>query len=433
VVGHSITLLAAWKPSHKWQARLPGVLLIIAPRNSAQPRLSPQTGHSVPLISFGSIVAQTKALREVILCAVACALVLGGCATPNGSLPKALERIIVSPDSHGFILAKAKQTFRPWGFNYGNRGRLMEDFWYRDWATFADDFAKMKALGANVVRVHLQYGKFMSTADKPNVAVFRQLSRLLNLAEQNGLYLDVTGLACYRPDDTPDWYDAMDERQRWAAQSNFWSAISTVCAQSTAVFCYDLINEPLSPGDKRQPGAWRSGSSFGGYDFLQSISLDPAGRKREDIPVGWIAAMTQAIRTHDTNTLITVGLRPWSEGWGYLSGFVPEKIAPKLDFISVHIYPDSKKPDEALQALHKCVVGKPVVIEETFPLSCSAAEEEQFLQRSKGLACGWLGHYDGLTLDDFDALESQGKLTAAQSIYREWQRLFIKLKPQFAP
>ena len=309
----------------------------------------------------------------------------------------------------------------------------MEDFWNADWQTFADDFRKMKALGANVVRVHLQYGKFMGGPAQPAPGALSQLARLVRLAEQSGLYLDVTGLACYRPGDAPKWYDAMDEPQRWAAQSNFWQAVAQTCAGSPAVFCYDLMNEPLAPGEKRAAGNWRSGNLFGDYDFLQYIALEFAGRKREDIPVQWIRTMIAAIRARDTNTLITVGLLPWSERWGHISGFVPERIAPELDFLSVHIYPDSKKPAEAMAALRKCSVGKPIVIEETFPLSCSPAELEVFLRESKSLACGWLGHYDGLNLADFAKLEAAHELTLPQAVYRDWQKLFIKLKPDFAP
>ncbi len=361
------------------------------------------------------------------------AALLAGCAVLRASPPGRMERIVVAPDSRGFIMAESKRAFLPWGFNYGNNGRLMEDFWNDDWKTFAGDFRKMKALGANVVRMHLQYGKFMSGPDQPNAEEFKQLSRMLQLAEQTGLYLDVTGLACYRPGDTPKWYDAMDEQQRWAAQSNFWSAVAVTCAPSPAVFCYDLMNEPIVPGGRREPGAWRSGHLLGGLDFVQFITLDPGGRKREDIAAEWIRVLTAAIRSHDTNALITVGLLPWVPGWGHLSGFVPEKIAPELDFIAVHIYPDSKKPDDAREALRQCAVGKPVVIEETFPLSCNSAEEEKFLRDSKATACGWLGHYDGCSLKDFDALEREGKLTLPQAIYREWARLFVKLKPEFAP
>jgi hypothetical protein len=308
----------------------------------------------------------------------------------------------------------------------------MEDFWDQEWETIATDFAQMKKLGANVVRVHLQYGKFMAAPDKPNEAALQQLRRMLRLAEQTGLYLDVTGLGSYRATDTPEWYNAMNETQRWAAQSNFWSAVAQTCAGSPAVFCYDLMNEPVVPGDKQKEGHWAAGS-FGGLDFVQWITLAPGGRKREEIALAWIRVMIVAIRSHDTHTLITVGLLPWSPGWGHLCGFVPEKIARRLDFISIHLYPDSKKPGEAIEALRKCAAGKPIVIEETFPLSCSSAEEETFLRQSKAIACGWIGHYDGQALEDFEALEHAGKLTPAQGIYRDWQRLFMKLKPELAP
>src|SRR5687767_4830525 len=93
---------------------------------------------------------------------LALALLLGACATKPRLGNSSLERITVSPDSRGFVIARTQRPFHPWGMNYGNHGRLMEDFWESDWQTFADDFAEQKALGANVVRVHLQYGKFMA-------------------------------------------------------------------------------------------------------------------------------------------------------------------------------------------------------------------------------------------------------------------------------
>jgi hypothetical protein len=223
----------------------------------------------------------------------------------------------------------------------------------------------------------------------------------------------------------------MDEPARWQAQEVFWEIVAATCADSPAVFCYDLINEPLSPGGKRAAGQWRSGSDFGGFDFLQFIALDPAGRNREDIAVEWIRNMTAAIQKHDRHALITVGLLPWSREWKFLSGFVPEKVAPELDFISVHIYPHSKKPSEAMEGLAKFAVGKPVVIEETFPLSCTPSELEAFLRASRKCATGWLGHYDGQSLDELNALQKAGKLTVAQAIYRSWLDLFVRLKGEF--
>ncbi len=344
-----------------------------------------------------------------------------------------LERIAVSPDRRGFVGVESKAPFRPWGLNYGNHGRLMEDFWDTEWETFAADFREMKAMGANVVRVHLQVGKFMAAPDRPVEASLAQLTRMLRLAEETGLYLDITGLACYRPSDSPAWYDALEEQARWEAQAGFWSAVAERCAASPAVFCYDLINEPLSPAEKRGPGKWPSGSRFGGFDFLQYIALDPAGRRREEIAAAWIHRMTAAIRKHDRAALITVGLLPWDRAWKHLSGFLPETTALEVDFMSVHIYPDSKKPGEALECLQKFAVGKPVVIEETFPLTCTVAEHELFLLASAEHACGWIGHYDGAPLVDLDARERAGTLTLPQAVYRGWLQLFGRLKPKLAP
>jgi hypothetical protein len=350
-----------------------------------------------------------------------------GCVSPPTR--SRMERVIVRGDK--FVLENSKKPFVPWGMNYGNHGRLMEDFWDTEWETFAEDFRELKALGSNVVRVHLQYGKFMSGPDTANPAATAQLKRMLELAKRTGIYLDITGLACYRPGDTPAWYDAMDTPARWRAQEKFWESVASICAGSPALFCYDLINEPLSPGDKKKQ--WRSGSKFGGFDFLQNIALDPAGKKPEEVATEWIRRMSAAIRRHDSKTLITVGLLPWSRELKFLGGFIPEKVAPHLDFISVHIYPDAKKLGETMECLQKFAVGKPVVIEETFPLSCSAPQLEEFMRASKKYARGWIGHYDGKTLQELNVLTETGKITLAESIYRDWLNLFVRLKPDFAP
>jgi hypothetical protein len=83
--------------------------------------------------------------------------------------------------------------------------------------------------------------------------------------------------------------------------------------------------------------------------------------------------------------------------------------------------------------LRQFAFGKPVVIEETFPLTGSAAELESFLRASRPFACGWLGHYDGQPMAELEALQKTGKLTMPQSVYLSWQQLFVRLKPEFAP
>lgn len=339
----------------------------------------------------------------------------------------ALDRITIASDGKSFT-ADGK-SFIPWGFNYGNGGRLIEDFWDKEWPIIESDFREMGAMGGNVVRVHLQFGKFMEAADRPNPASLTKLRDLLALAEKTGLYLDLTGLACYRPADVPPWYDALDDKARWAAQSTFWRAIAEAGNDHPALFCYDLMNEPISPGDKKDK--WYSGALLGGYDFIQMIARDPAGRPRNEVATAWIDHLTAAIREKDKTTMITVGMLPWVTGWQHLSGFLPAEVAKHVDFLSVHIYPKTKEPAEAPRALKECAVGKPVVIEETFPLECSVEELETFLRDSRSTASGWIWHYDGKPVAEYDTMEKSAPLPIDKTIWRSALRSFERLRPEF--
>jgi Cellulase (glycosyl hydrolase family 5) len=308
-----------------------------------------------------------------------------------------MEWVRVAKDRQHFVLEKTGRRFAPWGFNYDHdeKGQLIEDYWVKDWDRVVADFREMKQLGANVVRVHLQFGKFMESADKPNRKALEQLARLLKLAEDQGLYLNLTGLGCYHKKDVPAWYDQLAEKERWEAQARFWQAVAGRCARSPAVFCYDLMNEPVVPGGKRKPGEWL-GPAFAGKYFVQFITLDQKGRPRPDIGRAWVKMLTTSIRKVDPHHLVTVGLVPWSlDRPGLTSGFVPGKVAGDLDFVCVHLYPEKDGVEKALKTLAGFAVGKPVVIEEMFPLRCSLAEFEKFLDGSRKVACGWFGFYWG--------------------------------------
>jgi hypothetical protein len=308
----------------------------------------------------------------------------------------------IAKDKKGFVLELSGQPFTPWGFNYDHdtEGRLIEDYWEEEWDKVEAHFGQMKKLGANVVRIHLQVGKFMDAADKPNEKALDRLMKLVSLAEAMGLYLDLTGLGCYHKADVPPWYDRLSEKDRWDVQARFWEAIAGRCAESPAIFCYDLMNEPVVPGSRRPAEDWL-GPPFAGKHFVQFITLNQAGRPRAEIARQWVTHLVASIRRQDQRHRITVGLVDWSlDRPGLTSGFVPAKIADDLDFISVHLYPETGKVEEALKTLAGFAVGKPVVIEETFPLRCSTKEFGQFLERSKQHAAGWLGFYWGKPPDD---------------------------------
>jgi len=316
-----------------------------------------------------------------------------------------LEWIEVADDARRFVCRPSVRPFVPWGLNYDHDeqgARLVEDYWEQEWSTVEADFREMKRLGANVVRIHLQFAKFIEAPGRPDRRSLDRLARLVELAERTGLYLDLTGLGCYHKRDVPAWYDKLDEQSRWNAQALFWQAVARCCASSPAIFCYDLMNEPVVPGDNQSRDDWL-GPPFGGKHFVQFITLNARGRPRPQVATRWIKRLVSAIRVHDRRHLITVGLVAWSlDRPGLSSGFVPEKIAAELDFIAVHIYPETGKLDEALETLNGfAAAGRPVVIEELFPLKCSAAELGQFIDRSKKHAAGWIGFYWGKTPDEY--------------------------------
>jgi hypothetical protein len=338
-----------------------------------------------------------------------------------------MEWIRVSPDRKGFVAERSGKKFVPWGFNYDHddAGRLLEDYWETEWPKVEAAFRDMKKMGANTVRIHLQFGKFMDSPDRPKEKSLGQLDRLLRLAEQTGLYLDLTGLGCYHKRDVPAWYDELDEAGRWKAQVKFWQAIAQRAKDSPTVFCYDLMNEPVVPGGKRKSGDWL-GPPFGDKHFVQVITLDQAGRQRFEIARKWIKELVAGIRSRDRRHLITVGLVDWSlDRPGLTSGFIPDKVAGELDFVCVHLYPRANKVEESLNTLAGFAVGKPVVIEETFPLFCSQDEFGKFMAGSRRHATGWIGFYWGKPPEE---LKKSRKL--GDALLRKWLEYFEKATPQ---
>jgi len=100
---------------------------------------------------------------------------------------------------------------------------------------------------------------------------------------------------------------------------------------------------------------------------------------------------------------------------------VPEKVAAPLDFLAVHIYPRHEKIADELDTLRGFAIGKPVIIEEMFPLHCSPEELGQLIEQSKAkqLAAGWIGFYWGKTPDEY-----RRSGTIIDTITLSWLELF---------
>jgi hypothetical protein len=131
--------------------------------------------------------------------------------------------------------------------------------------------------------------------------------------------------------------------------------------------------------------------------------------------------MVAALRKEDARHLVTVGAIPWALTWPAAKPlFYSKEVSAHLDFVSVHFYPKQAEVDKALKALAVYDIGKPMVIEEMFPLSCSLAELAQFIEGSRKLATGWLGFYWGKTIAEYQ----QEHRSIAEDITLKWLEYF---------
>jgi hypothetical protein len=355
-------------------------------------------------------------------------IVTGQIHHPEAPVP--LERVICDEAARSFMVQGTGRKFQVWGLNYDRdaRGRLIEDYWRDEWPKVEADFRAMKKLGANVVRVHLQFGRFVTKPDEVDRVQLEQLKRLIDLAERLELYLDLTGLGCYSKADIPAWYDALPEAERWRSPARFWEAVSQVAAISKAVFCYDLMNEPVVPAERQADRDWLgTGPGLDGKFYVQKITLDPAGRARPEVARAWIKVMRVAIRRHDPNGLITVGLLDASldEPGAPFVGITPQVVAAELDFVAVHLYPEPGKIDQDLARLKRFRIGaKPLIIEETFPLKCGGAEFARFADSARDSTAGLIGFYWG---EDRNELKRRGTIAADQT--SEWLEYFERNHP----
>lgn len=376
-------------------------------------------------------VISVSNIRAVRFSPVYRALILLAC-TICASVAAAAQPawIAVNKSSDGFVLLSTGAAFIPWGFNYhrDERFRLLDDYWNDDgpdgWAKVERDFRAMKRLGANVIRINLQFARFMQAPGTPNRKSLARLRTLISLAEEIGVYLDITGLGTFRAADVPAWYRDLAERERWNSQAEFWKAVAQVGANRPGVFAYNLMNEFLVATEKRSAGEWTHPLELEGLRYLEYINLDPAGRAPADIARAWLRQMTQAIRTQDRRHLITVGLFWFANANPENLPVKPAEIAAEVDFVAVHVYPVAGKVDGALDYVAHYKKGKPVVVEETFPVTCSPAEYADFLLRSRNVASGWLAHYWSLTPEDL-----KGKTDLESSLLRESLDSFQRLDP----
>lgn len=450
----------------------------------------PRESRFFPITTFRWVIACN--VRATI--GLATTLLLGaGWAVTAGEARAALPKIRVAADGRGFVSSEGR-PFVPFGVNYFRPGTgWAPQVWKQfDAAATRRDFAKLRGLGGNCVRVFLTFGSFYMEPGKLAPEALAKFDQFLALAEEAGIYVHPTG-----PDHwegLPEWAqgDRLADETVLSALEQFWKLFAARYRGRNVIFAYDLLNEPevrwdtaamqrkwnvwlaekYRDGD-RLTAAWGGGNAKFPPGSLAVPGKDaPPGRElldfqhfREDVADAWSRRQVAAIKSADPQAMVTVGLIQWSvpvgiaAAWHY-SGFRPERQAPLLDFMEIHFYPlangfyeyrDAGDEQRNLAYLENVVrevarFGKPTVVAEfgwygggtptidkgTHPF---ASEEQQarwcrrLVESTTGLACGWLNW----SLFDIpkagDVTEYIG-LLAADGREKAWGRQFALLAGQ---
>jgi hypothetical protein len=350
------------------------------------------------------------------------------------------------------------------------------------------DFARMKALGVNCVRVFLSFGSFYRTPGELEEDGLQKFDRFLELAEAAGIYVHPTG-----PDHwegPPQWSPvAVENEQNVRALESFWKRFATRYRGRKVIFAYDIKNEPEVGWDESMKPTWNEwlrkkyGSpeklsiawgdtnqlSFGAIpvvvpkDALKDRQLLDFQSFREEFADEWTRRQVQAIKSGDPQALVTVGFIQWSVpsllpiGARHYAAFRPDRQAKYLDFLEIHFYPlehgayeyrDESDELANLSYLEGVVretarPGKPVVLAEfgwyggakpkfdrgAHP-SATEAQQARYCRRvvetSKGFVVGWLnwGFYDQPEAGDCSELTG---LVRADGTLKEWGKAFQDL------
>lgn len=352
----------------------------------------------------------------------------------------------------------------------------------------------MKELGVNCVRVFLTYPSFCTDVGQLRPEGLAKFDQFLLLAEEAGIYVHPAGLDHW--EGPPNWKPvAIDSEENLRALEAFWKLFAARYRGRSALFAYDLKNEPEvgwdSPELKRKWHEWlkrkysRVEALHEAWNKTTPLEFElvqvPASSDRykepelldyqsfrEDIAEEWTRRQAAAIRGADPEALITVGLIQWSVpallpgNIRHYSGFRPERHARHLDFLEIHFYPLARgayeyrgqEEERANLAYLESVVrevslaGKPVVLAEfgwygggkpTFDggRHPAASEEQhakycrQVVATSAGFVVGWLNWGFYDQPEAGDCSQLTGLLTA-DGKEKEWGKAFRQLAAKHA-
>ena len=130
-------------------------------------------------------------------------------------------------------------------------------------------------------------------------------------------------------------------------------------------------------------------------------ALDLKGRSSEEVAATWVESLVAAVRKHDRRHPVTVGAAAIPpNARSYIYG---PRARRALDFISIHLYPESGRMEDAIAQTALYSLGKPLVVSEIFPLGCEIDAIARFIVATRDRVSGWLGFYWGQTAAELSA------------------------------
>ncbi len=283
-------------------------------------------------------------------------------ATP-GKDSAAGNFIRVAEDGWTFEESLSGTPFIPAGCNYYNADtgwppRLWSRF---DTTALKRDFARMREVGINAIRVWLQWSPFMPERGKLSSRALDQLSALLLMAKGSGIRVNLTGPDFW--EGAPSWLSPEITKGTehivspifQEAHAEFWELLAASVARDETVYAFDLGNEPFVPWDgprlrllwkawvKKHAGSRRTTDPPPNRRIPGSRHLLDYQTFREETAFAWIRRTADAIRKVNTHHLITVGLHqsscPLEEVIpSRYTAFNPALLKKCIDYVALHWY-----------------------------------------------------------------------------------------------
>jgi hypothetical protein len=289
---------------------------------------------------------------------------------------KKLPKIRIAPDGYSFQTENG-QPFMIVGVNYfrpdtGWAPNLWKKF---NPAVFREDCKRLNDSGVNCIRVFTTYGSFMTQKGQVDPEGLQKFEQFLDIAEEHGIYVYSTGPDHWEgPGQFVDtWMDRFTSEEIIQETCTFWRVFAKRFKGRSALFAYDLLNEPCVPWSrdmkqhwndwlvKKYPSPEKLAESWGvpvdsiAWKNCETPEDDPNKTTRQQIldyqhcrealAVRWTRLQSQAIKEVDPDALVSVGLVQWSvpyipgQQFQYYAAFRPSQIAEYLDFMDIHFYP----------------------------------------------------------------------------------------------